>query len=171
MKVIILNGPMGVGKTAAGTYIADSNPGTALIDGDWCMDIHPFVASRETKTMAIDNILHMTGNYLKCSACSMVVLVWLMDDPWVLQRITEGISAMQAEVKYVTLVCSEESLVSRWNNDRLCGWRTEEWLKVSLRSLPGFRAMDNPIDTSNLSAAQTAERIMRETGLSGKPEG
>ena len=31
MKVIILNEPMGVGKTAAGKAIADRYPGTAFI--------------------------------------------------------------------------------------------------------------------------------------------
>ncbi len=35
MKVIILNGPMGIGKTTVGTCIADKYPGTAFIDGDW----------------------------------------------------------------------------------------------------------------------------------------
>ena len=77
MKVIILNGPMGVGKTTVGKYIADHHPGTAFIDGDWCLDIHPFVGNQETKAMAVDNILHMIGNYQKCSVCNMVVLVWL----------------------------------------------------------------------------------------------
>ena len=62
MKVIILNGPMGVGKTSVGKYIADTNAATAFIDGDWCLDLHPFVGNRETKTMAIDNILHMVNN-------------------------------------------------------------------------------------------------------------
>lgn len=32
MKVIILNGPMGIGKTTVGTYIADKYPGTAFIE-------------------------------------------------------------------------------------------------------------------------------------------
>jgi len=160
MKVVILNGPMGVGKTTVGKYIADRNPGTAFIDGDWCMDIHPFVGNRETKAMAVDNILHMIGNYRDCSVCSMVVLVWLMDDHWVIQRILEGLSSLQVEVQYMALVCSEENLIRRWKSDRNCSWRTDEWLNVSLQSLPGFASMDNTIDTSDLSVDQIADRIM-----------
>ena len=162
MKVIILNGPMGVGKTTVGKYIADQNPGTAFIDGDWCMDIHPFIGNQETKAMAVDNILHMIRNYQKCSVCSMVVLVWLMDDPWVIQRITEGVAALQAEMKNVTLVCDRENLIRRWENDPNCEWRTDEWLKVSLKSLPGFASMENAIDTSHLSVDQAADLIMRQ---------
>ena len=161
MKVIILNGPMGVGKTTVGKYIADHHPGTAFIDGDWCLDIHPFVGNQETKAMAVDNILHMIGNYQKCSVCSMVVLVWLMDEPWVIQKITQGLSAMQAEVKNMTLVCSRESLIQRWKDDHNCEWRTDEWLNVSLKSLPGFASMDNTIDTSGLPVEQVAELVMQ----------
>lgn len=161
MKVIILNGPMGVGKTTVGKYIADHHPGTAFIDGDWCLDIHPFVGNQETKAMAVDNILHMIGNYQKCSVCSMVVLVWLMDEPWVIQKITQGLSAMQAEVKNVTLVCSRENLIRRWKDDHACEWRTDEWLNVSLKSLAGFASMDNTIDTSDLPVEQVAEMVMQ----------
>ncbi|QUC67479.1 AAA family ATPase [Aristaeella hokkaidonensis] len=161
MKVIILNGPMGVGKTTVGKYIADHHPGTAFIDGDWCLDIHPFVGNQETKAMAVDNILHMIGNYQKCSVCNTVVLVWLMDEPWVIQKITQGLSAMQAEVKNVTLVCSRENLIRRWKDDHNCEWRTDEWLNVSLKSLPGFASMENIIDTSDLSVEQVAELVMQ----------
>ena len=124
------------------------------------MDIHPFVGSHETKAMAADNILHMIGNYQKCSVCSMVVLVWLMDDPRVIQRIREGLEALQAEVKYVTLVCDRENLIRRWKNDRACEWRTDEWLDVSLKSLPGFAAMGNTIDTSCLPVDRIADLVM-----------
>ena len=161
MKVIILNGPMGVGKTTVGKYIADHHPGTAFIDGDWCLDIHPFVGNQETKAMAVDNILHMIGNYQKCSVCNMVVLVWLMDEPWVIQKITQGLSAMQADVKNVTLVCSRENLIRRWKDDHNCEWRTDEWLNVSLKSLSGFASMENTIDTSGLPVEQVAELVMQ----------
>ena len=163
MKVIILNGPMGVGKTATGKLIARKNPGTAFIDGDWCMDIHPFVGNRETKAMAIDNILHMIGNYQKCSACKMVVLVWLMDHEWVLRRIRDGLSSLQAESRTVTLICDRETLIRRWKNDCSCEWRTDQWLEASLASLPHFAAMENTLDTSGLSAEQAADLIMGES--------
>ncbi len=161
MKVIILNGPMGVGKSTVGKAIADRYPGTAFIDGDWCMDIHPFVGTRETKAMAVDNILHLIGNYRKCSVCSMVVLAWLMDDPWVLQAITKGLADMRTEVKNVTLVCSMKSLLQRWKNDQHCEWRTDEWLEASLKSLPAFWAMDHVIDTSDTPIDHVVDQIMQ----------
>ena len=160
MKVIIINGPMGVGKTATGKLIAEKNPGTAFIDGDWCMDIHPFVGNHETKAMAADNILHMIGNYQKCSECRMVVLVWLMDDQWVLRRIMDGLSDLQAETKSVTLICDRETLIRRWKNDHDCEWRTDHWLEISLASLPFFSSMRDAIDTSRLSADRIADMIM-----------
>ena len=117
---------MGVGKTAVGKYIADHTPGTAFIDGDWCLDIHPFVGNRETKTMAVDNILHMIGNYKKCSECKMIVLVWLMDSDWIYEAIVDGIKKHELEIKSVTLTCDTTTLTDRWHNDKTCPWRTDE---------------------------------------------
>ena len=161
MRVIIINGPMGVGKTTIGKYIAEKYAGTAFIDGDWCMDLHPFVGNRETKTMAIDNILHMIGNYRKCSICKMIVVVWVMDDQWVYQKIADEIAEMGLEIKSVVLVCDQKSLIDRWENDKICDWRTRAWLEVSLKSLPYFLSIENVLDTSNLSVERIADRIMR----------
>ena len=160
MKVIILNGPMGVGKTAVGKYIAEHTPGTAFIDGDWCLDIHPFVGNQETKTMAIDNILHIIGNYKKCSECKMIVLVWLMDNDWVYEAIVDGIKKLDLEIKSVTMTCDYTSLTDRWQNDKTCPWRTDEWLKVSTESLSYFSSLNNTLDTTNLSIKDVAEKII-----------
>lgn len=159
MKVIILNGPMGVGKTTVGKYIADNNKGTAFIDGDWCMDIHPFVGNRETKTMAIDNILHMIKNYKNCSECNMIVLTWLMDNQWVYDKLMEGLNKLNLDIKSVTLICDEPTLLNRWKNDKVCEWRNDKWLQISLKSLPYFTSKDNTIDTSNLSIEEVSNLI------------
>lgn len=124
------------------------------------MDLHPFIGNHETKAMAIDNILHMVRNFLNCSVCKMIVLVWLMDEPWVIRSITEGIAAMQAEAQVVTLICNKENLISRWKNDLTCEWRTDEWLNVSLKSLPAFSAMENTLDTDGIPAEKIAADII-----------
>ncbi len=163
MKVIIINGPMGVGKTTIGKYIAEKYEGTAFIDGDWCFDLHPFVGNRKTKTMAIDNILHLVDNYRKCSICKMIVLVWLMDEQWVYQKIADGISDLGLEVKSAVLVCDKNNLIDRWKNDKKCEWRTEEWLEVSLTSLLYFSSLENRIDTSDLTVDLAADLVMRQS--------
>lgn len=163
MKVIIINGPMGVGKTTIGKYIAEKYEGTAFIDGDWCFDLHPFVGNCETKTMAIDNILHLVDNYRKCSICKMIVLVWLMDEQWVYQKIADGISDLGLEVKSAVLVCDKNNLIDRWKNDKKCEWRTEEWLEVSLTSLLYFSSLENRIDTSDLTVDLAADLVMRQS--------
>ena len=55
-----------------------------------------------------------------------------------IQRITESLAALQAEMIHVTLVCNRENLIKQWNNDLNCEWRTDELLQVSLKFLPGF---------------------------------
>ena len=77
-KLIIINGPMGVGKTTTGKIVCDQLGRAAFIDGDWCLDIHPFVGNEETRAMAVDNIIHLAKNYYRCSACDAVVLSWII---------------------------------------------------------------------------------------------
>ncbi|SMC34299.1 shikimate kinase [Oscillospiraceae bacterium] len=161
MKVIILNGPMGVGKTTVGNLIADRINGTAYIDGDWCMDLHPFVGNSETRAMAVDNILHMLGNYRDCSSCNMAVVSWLIDDDKVLEQLIQGIRDLDMETSVFTLVCSEEQLRKQWKEDKICPWRTEEWLSVSLRSLDDFRAKDNVIDTTCMETKEVTNLILK----------
>lgn len=160
--VYVINGPMGVGKTTVGKALADAVPGTAFIDGDWCLDIHPFIGNAKTKAMAVDNILHMIGNYAKCSVCKAVVLVWLMDDQWVLDGITEGIAALDMRMISVTLMCSAEEITRRWKKDTLCEWRTDEWLNVSLKSLPRFATKEDCLDTNDKTVPQVVEEILKQ---------
>ena len=91
----------------------------------------------------------------------MVVLVWLMDDQWVFQSIIDGLAALQVEVKSVTLICDKDNLIRRWKNDHNCEWRTDQWLDISLKSLPRFASMENAIDTSDLSVDSVADLILR----------
>ena len=76
--LILVNGTMGVGKTAACTHLLDLLQPGVFLDGDWCWNMKPFVVSGETKAMVMDNIAHQLGNFLRCSAYEYVIFSWVM---------------------------------------------------------------------------------------------
>ena len=70
-------------------------------------------------------------------------------------------TALHLEERGVTLVCDRESLIRRWKQDRSCEWRTDRWLEASIASLPDFASRPDALDTSHLTIAQAAERILQ----------
>lgn len=58
-RLILLSGPMGVGKTTVATLLHDRIDHSVLLDGDWCWMMHPFTVTDETKAMVLDNITHL----------------------------------------------------------------------------------------------------------------
>jgi len=160
-KFITINGFMGVGKTTVGKRICDILGRSAFIDGDWCLDIHPFVGNIETKDMAIDNILHLSKNYYKCSECDSVVLSWIMSEN-TLNKIVLGLSDIDYQIYNVVLTCNKEALIERWNNDNTTEWRNDDNLNISIKSIDDFNKRTECllIDTSNLSVNMVAERVI-----------
>jgi hypothetical protein len=90
----------------------------------------------------------------------MILLVWLMDNDWVYEAIVDGIKKLELEIKSVTLTCDQTTLTDRWHNDKECPWRTDEWLKVSTKSLEYFSSLNNTLDTTSLSIKDIAEKII-----------
>lgn len=54
--LIVLNGPMGVGKTTVGKELCRRLTPSIFLDGDWCWDLHPFSVTDATKALVMDNI-------------------------------------------------------------------------------------------------------------------
>ena len=160
-RFYLITGPMGVGKTTVGKRLCDKLKRTAFIDGDWCLAIHPFVGNKETKNMAIDNIIYLVKNYIKCSECDSIVLSWIMSDNTI-NKIINEISNCDLRIFSITLICTESALRKRWDNDLITEWRNEEELKNSLLSLDDYRHRQNSflIDSSEISVELVVERII-----------
>lgn len=162
-RIFFLNGPMGVGKTTVGRLLQGALPQAAFIDGDWCLDIDPFVGDSATRAMAVDNILHMLGNYQACPCCQNAVVAWLMDRPEVREALDTGVKALDLEPLWYTLTCSPQALRARWEKDKACPWRTRAWLEISLRSLAGFQGLPGrQIGTDDKAPGQVRDIILQD---------
>lgn len=160
-RVVFLNGPMGVGKSTVGRLLQGALPQCAFIDGDWCLDLDPFVGNRETRAMAVEHILCLLAGYNRCSCCQGMVVAWLMDRPEVCAALEEGAAALGLEREWLVLSCTEQDLRRRWREDRLCPWRTEENLAASVASLQAFAAMPGArVETTGRTPRQVADGVL-----------
>ena len=161
MKTLyLIGGTMGVGKTATCQELKRMLPGAVLLDGDWCWDADPFVVTDETKAMVMDNVCHVLGNFLRCSAYENVILCWVMHEQGIIDGILSRLDTSGCQVRTVSLVCSEEELRRRLGKDVSDGLRQPDVIARSLASLPLYQTLGTEkVDTSHLSLAQAAERI------------
>lgn len=57
--LILINGAMGVGKTAVAQALYRRLPRSVWLDGDWCWMMSPWVISERNKRMVEDNITYL----------------------------------------------------------------------------------------------------------------
>ncbi len=160
-RLFIIGGPMGVGKSEVCRLLNKKLDNSVYLDGDWCWNMSPFRVTEETKALVMDNIRHMLGKFLGCSAFDNIVFCWVMHEQSIIDDILAGLDTHGWEVKCISLVCSADALCKRLEGDIVSGVRTPD---VVPRALARLQAYDNTlrtakIDTSELTVEQTAELI------------
>ena len=158
----LIGGPMGVGKTVVCRELNRMLPASVMLDGDWCWCADPFQVTPETKSMVLDNICHLLGNFLRCSTYENVILCWVMHERAIIDEILWRlpIERCGAEVRIVSLVASEDELRHRVEGDVDAGVRDEEAVACSLSYLPRYRDLGTElVDTTGLTPHEVAARI------------
>ena len=168
--LIFLGGPMGVGKTAAARLLRDKLAPAAFLDGDWCWDMAPFVASEENKAMVLGNIAHLLRAFLENSGFEAVVFCWVMDHDEIIRSLLDRLPGQGFRLWSVSLTASPEELRRRVEKDIAAGLRRPGAAEASLARLPLYEKMDTiKLDTTSLTPAETAEALFRL--VRGDPKG
>ncbi len=160
----LIGGPMGVGKTTVCRELNRMLPASVMLDGDWCWCADPFQVTEETKRMVLDNICHLLGNFLCCSAYDNVILCWVMHERAIIDEVLRRLSIEKcgAEVRTVSLVAHEDELRRRIEGDVRAGTRDEGAVARSLSYLPRYRDLGTElVDTTGLTPHEVAARIAR----------
>ena len=156
----LIGGPMGVGKTAVCRALQQRLPNCAFLDGDWCWDMKPFYVTDETKAMVMDNICHVLGNFLRCSAFDNVVFCWVMHQQSILDELVSRLPLRDVELHCSSLTASRSALADRLQKDIEAGLRQPDVIGRSLDYLPLYEGLNTQkVDTTGLTIEEIIETI------------
>lgn len=161
-NLIFINGTMGVGKTATSKELQKMLPNCVFLDGDWCWDMSPFIVTDETKKMVVDNIGYLLNNFISCSEYENIIFCWVMHEQSILDDVLSRLNKHNCILYKFSIVCSEQSLISRITKDIEQGIRKNDVIERSVPRLKNYYEMDTKkIDVSKISAKETAETIYK----------
>lgn len=162
-KLIVIIGPNGVGKSTAAKKIVEQNPGSALVDSDWCRVTNPFKLTDVTKETVKENIYCLLYNYLVCAEIDTVVFTysWHGERKEIYDRVVEQLknAGVKFEESIIILKCNEEENIKRALNDNRDIQRVERGMKNTFSFYDKF---DYPcIDTTNMTVEEVVKQILR----------
>ena len=159
-RLIIVNGTMGVGKTAVCRELQKLLPKNVFLDGDWCWYAKPFAVTEETKAMVMENIAFLLNSFLRCGEYENVIFCWVLDEQETVDRLLSTLRTEDAETKIFTLTAREDTIRERLMKDVRNDLREEEVIRRSLEKLPKYEKLrTEKIDTSKMTVREAAEYI------------
>lgn len=159
-KLIMINGTMGVGKSTVCNKLLDLLSPSVYLDGDWCWNMNPFVVSEENKEMVINNISYLLKYYLNNSGYEYIIFCWVMHEEYIIKQILDKLKEFDFKLYKISLICTQEALEKRLNNDVVNGIRKIHVISRSVERISSYEKMDTvKIDVSNNTAEDTAKRI------------
>ncbi len=165
-RLIVIGGPMGVGKTSTCRELQRRLPNNVFLDGDWCWDMRPFNVNAETRAMVLDNICHLLNSFLRCRAYENVIFCWVLHEQAILDAILNRLDLAGVELRCFSLVASADALRRRLELDVDRGLRDGGAIERSLAYLEKYDRVDaEKLDVSEIGPAEAAAEIARRCGL------
>lgn len=139
MKTLyLINGAMGVGKTAVSRALQKLLPDCAFLDGDWCWDIAPFRVTEARKELVLSNAAYLLNAYLACEEVKNLVFCWVMQERAIAEDLLARLVLGGVRVVRVTLTASEATLRARLAADVGAGRRSADVIDRAVRYLPFY---------------------------------
>ena len=161
-RLILVGGPMGIGKSAVCSELAGRLQPSVYLDGDWCWNMRPFSVTEETRAMVLDNICALLGRFLTCPELEYVIFGWVMHQQEIIDSICARLPLEGVEVSCFSLTASPRVLRYRLVQDIAQGKRSGDIISRSLAYLPLYDQLNTQkMNTDHATARQVATRILR----------
>lgn len=160
-KLVVLIGPIGVGKSTTAENFMQQHTKCAYIDADACRAINSFPLTLATKKVVIEKIYCLFKNYLLCIDIEIIVFPYSFHgerkeifDTVIKRLIDDGITF---EMITIVLKCSLDENIKRALTDGRDKERIEREIKNTFRFYDEFN--ESGIDTTNLSPEEVVRQI------------
>jgi len=159
-RLIVINGTMGVGKTATCKELNKRLNNSVWLDGDWCWMMDPFIVNEENKKMVKENIVFLLNNFMNNSNIENIIFNWVIHDESIMEEILLGLKNIGYDLEKITLICSKSALKARISKDIDEDKRDISCLERSLNYLDLYKDMNTEkFDTSEKNVDEVVDEI------------
>ena len=164
--IIIVNGPLGIGKTQTSWALTRCFSRAVMLDADYVAEFHPFdYYNDEHLAYAHATLRVLTAHHLSHGFQDFVIN-WIFETPLQLERLKQLLADLGPPIHVFRLVCAPDEIERRVRRRNLPDLdfelrRSRELVDILDRAaLTGD--LGTPIDTTSLTAEQTADMILRQ---------
>ena len=162
-RLILVGGPMGVGKSTVCRVLMERLAPCVYLDGDWCWTMRPYSITQETRALVLDNICSVLARDLMCPELDNVIFGWVLHQQKTIDTILSRLPLEGVEIINISLLASPEALRTRLERDMADGRRPRDGVvERSLAYLPLYGKLNTwKLDTTQLTPEGAAARICR----------
>jgi hypothetical protein len=107
-KLVIVNGPPGIGKTETCKVLQRLLQRNVWLDGDWCWMSIPWIVTEETKRMAENNMAFLLNSFLNCTEYKFILYSWIFRSDELFRVILNKLKNNDFLLYKFTLTCSQD---------------------------------------------------------------
>lgn len=167
--IIIINGPLGVGKTEVAWKLIEKFDRAIMLDGDYLGAVHPFeIYDEQRVTYLYDTICHIVRFHVEHGWQNLVV-DYVFETPESLARLRRALNEIDDVTYAYRLTCSVEEIDrrirKRGNSDpAFLAWELKRFRELQAIQATNARRGDLGfvVDTTGLSIDETADAIWRD---------
>jgi GrpB-like predicted nucleotidyltransferase (UPF0157 family)/predicted kinase len=166
--IIIINGPLGVGKTEVAWKLIEKFERAVMLDGDYLGAVHPFeIYDEQRVTYLYDTICHVARFHVD-RGWTNIVVDYVFESPEALARLRQALNEIDHANYAYRLTCRAEEIEhrirSRSSDPDRVAWESRRFRELQAIQAANARRGDLgfAIDTTGMSIDEAAGAIWRD---------
>jgi broad-specificity NMP kinase len=163
--IIVINGPLGIGKTETSWQLMQRFMRAVMLDGDCLTAIHPFDHDNPSHLDYAYEVFGLLISFHRQKGIHDFVLHWVFESPASLQRLQAKLAPAGERLRIYRLVCTLQALEGRIHqrNHPELSWELQRARELHgiLEGAAQTGDVGYVVDTTHRSIAETAEAIWK----------